>query len=212
MSDAEPASDGAITTATAARLAPRQRSVGIWLTAGGTGAGVGALFAVIAGWAGWGAFSAALTLLSNVAMAGAAVAAFGLWRKQVRGAKDYETAIKVLRTVLAVATALRRSVRTPEDVNLLAEVEKANDAVSESIIDVRVLDESEAPVISAVWHLANDWAITAREAELPSHSRAWDWKALRRGDATAARAFRSALDEYVADVRAWAEHYVGRRS
>jgi len=145
-------------------------------------------------------------------MAGAAVAAFGLWQKQLRGTKNYETAMKVLRSALAVATAAKRSLRAPDNGQLLQELEHANDAVSENIIDVRVLDETEAPIISAVWHLVRDWIAVAREeADVPPRPRSWDWRALRCGDAEAAKAFRVALDEHVKNVRAWAEQYVGGR-
>lgn len=165
-----------------------------------------------AGWAAWAAFAAVVTLIANIAMAGAAVAAFGLWQKQVRGTKDYETAVKVLRSVLAVTTAAKRMLRKPNDEAAVRELELANDAVSESIIDVRVLDETEAPIISDVWHLVRDYvAVIKDEADVAPRARSWDWNALRSGDAEAVKAFRAALKERVLNVRAWAAKYVGRR-
>lgn len=92
------AEDTALEEGPPAALSDRDQSV--VLVSGAVGVGIGALTAWIAGLATWAAVSGALTLLATLVMAGAAIAAFGLWRSQLRGGSQHEAAKDVLRVAL----------------------------------------------------------------------------------------------------------------
>jgi hypothetical protein len=203
-----------------------ERDQGVMIVSGAVGLGIGTVVAIAASWASLAAFFTALNTLATVIMAGAAIAAFGLWKAQLRGQTEHEAATTARRAAHALAMEASISAHTlPKlwplmerisDPNLRAQRMKspmegviaARDALQSAELDLLAAGYGEKGIshMYEFWLFIDEWLETvealARRVPPPEKRRGLDMAAVVRGDETNhdRDVFLRVLQELVSDV------------